>query len=179
MDRINIKLKRQEAQNIQQMCLEIREGLLTYRKNFTGFLDWRYVVCSLGERKLAGIHDSSKEIFDFQFEVYEVESMIMMVKWLSQQKNNEFLMLKLIDSIFTYMLLPSGIYQDIIDWYTKNTFIKEYIFDNKSWIDLDVYEVEYLKERFAGAKAETPLSAVAEVEAETPSPAQISYDIPF
>lgn len=151
MESIRITFNKQEYQNLSSMTEIIRGQIKEYKPNTTGFLDWRYVCSTLYRYRF----QFDMAIREQGFEVYEVESMIYMIKHLSQQKNNEMLYLKLVDSLQKYFIEPFGEFKAINDWYNAHHYFKSTLGD-MDYKDLPEMYQDYLHEKFAQSKENIP-----------------------
>lgn len=151
MEAIRINLSQQEYQNLSSMTEIIRGQIKEYKSNSTGFLDWRYVCSTLYRYRF----QFDMAIREQGFEVYEVESMIYMIKHLSQQKNNEMLYLKLVDSLQKFVIEPFGAFKEINDWFNSHKYLKS-TFGNIDYKDLPEMYQDYLQEKYAQSKEIIP-----------------------
>ena len=146
MEAIRINLNSQEYKNLTSMTEIVRGQIKEYKSNFTGFLDWRYVCSSLHRYRF----QFDMAIREQDYEVYEVESMIYMIKHLSQQKNNEMLYLKLVDSLQKFVIEPFGAFKEINNWYDAH--ILKSTFGDMDYKDLPEMYQDYLQEKYAQSK---------------------------
>ena len=148
---IKVWIKHQEIGNLTAMSQIIRGQVKEYKISTIGFLDWRYVCSSLHRKKLQWINNDGY----VDFEVYEIESMIYMIKHLSQQKNNEMLFLKFVDSLQKFVIEPFGEFKAINDWYNAHEYFKSTL-GNTEFKDLPEMYQDYLQEKYAQSKETKP-----------------------
>lgn len=127
-----------------------------YTFNRTGFCDWLYVVGYLKEefeKDDIDVFKSSHYQYPLIIKIYEVEALIYL---LNQFKPNPLSVFKgrLIHEVMSYKPNPI-LYQNLIEFYSNSVLYKYF---KRPYHFLDVYEKEFVKERYHEQFKENVLS---------------------